>query len=150
MEATRVPAGAVVLVGDGRKALFLRNHGTAIDPRLETEQVLKQENPATRDQGADRPGRRTGGWSGHRTALDETDWHELGEDRFAATVAAALHRSLLDGRLEQLIVIAPPSALGVLRSKLTHEVAERVIAEIPKTLTGREVPAIQRLLTGVD
>lgn len=150
MEATRVPAGAVVLVGDGRKALFLRNRGTAIDPRLETEQVLKQDNPATRDQGTDRPGRRHDTGPSHRSALEETDWHALGEDRFAATVAAALHRSLLDGRLEQLIVIAPPSTLGVLRSKLTHEVAERVIAEIPKTLTGREVPEIQRLLTGVD
>ena len=48
---------ALVLIGDGRKALFLRNKGTAHQVRLEVEQIMEQDNPATREQGTDRPGR---------------------------------------------------------------------------------------------
>lgn len=47
-------------MGDGCKALFLRNRGTAVNPRLETEDVFEQDNPATRDQGTDSPGRGAG------------------------------------------------------------------------------------------
>ena len=48
---------ALVLIGDGQKALFLRNKGTAQQVKLEVEQILEQDNPATREQGTDRPGR---------------------------------------------------------------------------------------------
>lgn len=149
MESIRIPAGAMVVVGDGRKALFLRNRGTAVDPRLETEDVFKQDNPATRDQGTDSPGRRAGGFRDRATALEETDWHDLGEERFARSIADALHKGSLDERYHDLVIVAPPATLGVLRKALSQRVADRVIAEIPKTLTGREVPEIQELLTGV-
>ena len=43
---------ALVLIGDGQKALFLRNKGTAQQVKLEVEQILEQDNPATREQGA--------------------------------------------------------------------------------------------------
>ena len=57
-EATpTISHNALVLIGDGQKALFLRNKGTAHQVRLEVEQVLEQDNPATREQGTDRPGR---------------------------------------------------------------------------------------------
>ena len=36
----RIPHNAYVLVGDGRKALFLRNIGSEIAPQLKTEQVF--------------------------------------------------------------------------------------------------------------
>jgi len=57
MEHLHIPTGALVLVGDGRKALFLRNGGTATHVQLTTERVLEQDNPPTRLQGSDRPGR---------------------------------------------------------------------------------------------
>ena len=46
-EFFRIPHNACVIVGDGRKALFLRNEGTQIAPRLKTEQVLLNANPPT-------------------------------------------------------------------------------------------------------
>lgn len=148
MESIRIPADALIVVGDGRKALFLRNRGTAVDPRLETEDVLAQDNPPTREQGTDAPGRRMGGFGGRSSALEETDWHDLGEERFAASVAEALNRGALNQRYRELIVVAPPATLGVLRKTMSEHVGARIIAEIPKTLTGHEVPEIQRLLTG--
>lgn len=57
MNEVNVPSGALVLVGDGRKALFLRNRGTPRNVDFVTERVLEQSNPPTRAQGTDRPGR---------------------------------------------------------------------------------------------
>ncbi len=52
-----IPPEALVFVGDGQKALVLRNAGDATTPRLVVERVFVAENPPTREQGSDRPGR---------------------------------------------------------------------------------------------
>ncbi|WP_375790824.1 host attachment protein [Bradyrhizobium sp. vgs-9] len=54
---TKIPHRAVVFVGDGRKALFLRNEGDEKFPNLQMEAVFEDQNPAAHDQGSDRPGR---------------------------------------------------------------------------------------------
>ena len=46
----------LVLVGDGQKALFLRNKGDAGRVQLVVEDIFERDNPATREQGTDRPG----------------------------------------------------------------------------------------------
>jgi protein required for attachment to host cells len=80
-----------ILVGDGRKALVLRNSGTPQRPSLQLVDVLRDDaNPPTRDQGTDRPGRVTQSAVRQRSAVEQTDWHEIGEERFAATVASRL------------------------------------------------------------
>ena len=57
MSAVRLPHDAMVLVGDGRKALFLRNHGNERFPDLKVERVFSAPDPPTHEQGSDRPGR---------------------------------------------------------------------------------------------
>jgi protein required for attachment to host cells len=42
---------AFVFVGDGRKALFLRNDGDEQFPNLMTERVFVDENPPAHDPG---------------------------------------------------------------------------------------------------
>lgn len=138
--------GALVLVGDGSKAMFLRNVGGVQHLKLSVERVLDQDNPPTREQGSDRPGRANGsdGWS--RSALEETDWHQLAEDRFASEIASTLYRLAHAEQFKELIVIAPPKVLGKLRQSLHKEVTERIIAELPKELTVHTVPEIEKLL----
>jgi Bacterial archaeo-eukaryotic release factor family 12 len=46
---------AIIFVGDGRKALFLRNDGDEKFPNLKTEQVFTEENPSSHEQGTDKP-----------------------------------------------------------------------------------------------
>lgn len=41
----KIPHGALVFVGDGRKALFLCNDGDEKFPNLRTETVLLDDNP---------------------------------------------------------------------------------------------------------
>lgn len=146
MNNVRVPRGALVLVGDGRKALFLRNKGNPQNVELVTEQVLEQDNLASREQGADRPGRYLGTDRASRSAMDETDWHQVAEERFADEIAHALYRMAHARGFEDLVVIAPPKVLGNLREAFHKEVTERVVAEVTKDLTSHAIPEIAKML----
>jgi protein required for attachment to host cells len=146
MTRVRIDFDALVLVGDGRKALFFRNKGDAAHPNLVVERVLEQDNPPTREQGTDEPGRNLGPPGPSKSADEQTDWHQLAEDRFAKDIAAALYRRAHAGRFDKLVVVAPPKVLGVLRKELHKEVTERITAELPKELTSHPVSEIEKLL----
>lgn len=146
MTQTRIPRDALVFVGDGAKALFLRNKGDAELVNLVVERILEQENPATRDQGTDRPGRSFASAGTHRSAMEQTDWHQLAEDRFVGEVADALYKQAHAGRFDKLIVVAPPKVLGGLRKAFHKEVADRIAAEVPKDLTKHPLHDIEKHL----
>src|SRR5437764_15329199 len=88
----RVPHESLVLVGDGRKALFLRNKGNALRVRLAVERILERENPPTRAQGTDRPGRAIDSLGIARSAMEEVDWHQRGKGRFGNELAVVVER----------------------------------------------------------
>jgi protein required for attachment to host cells len=50
------------------------------------------------------------------------------------------------GAFEHIALIAPPKTLGELRQALHQEVSDRVIAEVPKTLTNHPIEEIERQL----
>lgn len=137
---------ALVLVGDGEKALFLRNKGNAQQVDLEVEQILEQDNPATREQGTDRPGRAAASVGAARSAVDDANWHHIAKERFAGEIAKALYRHAHDDRFEKLVIIAPPKILGNLRRAFHAEVLDRIIGEIPKELTSHPVAQIEKLI----
>jgi len=141
-----IPNQALVVVGDGEKALFLRNTGSPQEIKLEVENIFGHDNPATHEQGTDKPGRTAASAGTARSALEETDWHRLGEERFAAEIAATLYRLAHANKFEALVVVAPPKVLGNLRKAFHKEVVDRITAEIPKELTSHTVPDIERLL----
>ncbi|UCI08987.1 host attachment protein [Mesorhizobium sp. B1-1-8] len=136
--------GLWVVVADGEKALFLRNQGDVKFPKLEVVQEMEQENPATREQGSDKPGRQSN--EGPRSAVEETDWHRLGKERFADDIAERLYKLAHRGEFDALVLIAPPQVLGEMRQKLHKEVGDKIEAEIPKTLTNHTVFDIENLL----
>jgi protein required for attachment to host cells len=144
--ATHIHPQALILVGDGEKAIFLRNIGSLQQLKLTVERVLDQENPPTREQGTDRPGRSHSSDGNSRSAMEETDWHQLAEDRFAAQISQALYKLTRARRFDELIVVAPPKVLGELRDSFHKEVSARITAEIPKELTNHSLPEIEKLL----
>jgi len=147
MENVYIPAAALVLVSDGRRARFLRNKGTPKEPQLVVERVIEQENPATRDQGTDRPGRYLNSDGVSRSAYEETDWHQQQEERFTAEIADELYRLEHAHKFRELVVVAPPKMLGDLRARLHPEVTNCVVAEVAKDLTGHHIPEIAKLLS---
>lgn len=138
--------GIWVLVADGEKALFLKNQGDTKFPNLEVVREMEQENPPTREQGSDRPGRYSDGPSAHSSAVDDTDWHRVAKEHFADEIAERLYKLAHAGDFSEIVLIAPPMVLGELRKKLHKEVDRRVSAEIAKTLTNHSVPDIEAIL----
>jgi len=139
---TALTAGTWVLVADSEKALLLENIGDAERPLLELRRESHQDNPATSAQGTDRPGRKSDSGPGQRSAMEETDWHRLAQDRFAEDLADILYRRVQRHGIDRLIVVAGPQVLGALRPALHKEVTSKVVAEIGKDLTHQPLDAI--------
>jgi len=149
MSKPKIPHDAFVFIGDGRKALFMRNAGDEKSPNFLTERVFIDDNPPTHEQGSDRPGRafkRAG--TNLRSGVGDTDWHELEEHRFAQRVAAAMEGLVRQRKVKALVVVAPPRTLADLRSAFHSDVKKRIIAEINKDLTKHPVLEIEKHLVG--
>src|SRR5690606_30102856 len=73
--------------------------GDAKFPDFQVVRAMEQDNPATREQGAERPGRHSDGPSPHNSAYDETDWHKLNKARFAEENSGAALQAGPQGRL---------------------------------------------------
>ena len=56
----KIASDAWILVADGEKYLVLRNEGSPAAPHLQVIRESEAENPPTREQGSDRPGRMAG------------------------------------------------------------------------------------------
>ncbi|RIA46576.1 protein required for attachment to host cells [Hephaestia caeni] len=143
-----LPHDAFVMVADGRKMLFFRNQGDAARPDLVVEHAREHVNPPDREQSSDAPGSAFSSNGSGRSSHQETDFHQLEEERFAAETAAMLRQRAFANDYEKLVVIAPPRTLGALRKHYHKEVADRLIAEIDKNLTGHPVDQIEKALIG--
>ncbi|MFB9263301.1 host attachment protein [Bradyrhizobium erythrophlei] len=144
---TRIPHDALVIVGDGRKALFLRNEGDEAYPNLKAQAVFEDQNPPTREQGSDRPGR-VRQVLGPRSAVEGTDWHDLGEHRFIKRVAEAAEKIVRRGGVKALVIVAPIRTLAELRLAVHPDVKRHIVAEVAKELTRHPVGEIEKHLLG--
>jgi len=144
-----LPHNAWILVGDGRKAIVLRNEGDAIFPNLKTADALTTGRiPPTAEMGTDRPGRAFQSADGRRSGMDQTDWHDMAEQSFAGDVARALDARHAAGEIGALVVVAPPRTLAELRRSFSDGLRAKIIAEVDKDMTKHPVYEIERLLFG--
>ena len=144
METFTVRHGAWVVVGDGKKALVLHNEGDAELLNLRRVSVRENANPATREQGSDAPGR-----SNTPTGIGsiaQTDWHQIEEDRFAASLADDINAAAREQLFKDLIVVAPPKTLAELRKEFAKDTQKRIVGELAKDYTHHTIPEIESLL----
>ena len=144
-----LPNQTLVLVADGRKMLFLRNHGDQNQIDLRTEAHDEREDRKDSDIKTDAPGAigQSAGYSG-RVAYEETDFHQQEEDLWVRDAAEQLKKRALSNDFEDLVIVAPPKALGVLRKDLHKEVERRILFTCNKEMTDRPIPDIEHLLIG--
>ena len=148
MTKLAIPHDAVVFIGDGRKALFLRNAGDEKFLDLKTEQVFAEENPPTHEQGTDRP--RRGVESGGRIAAAVSNRPTgIGSKSIGSSSAWRRHwKSGARHSVPALVIAAPPRTLADLRHAFHADVQKRIIAEIGKDLTKHPVSEIEAHLHG--
>ncbi|ETX29556.1 host attachment family protein [Roseivivax isoporae] len=138
--------GTWVLIADGEKALFLRNDLDGDIPVLNVVREEAQDNPKDIDQSANKPGRMQDTGVGQRSAMDDTDWHQLAKERFADDLADILYKQAHKHKFERIVLVAAPQVLGELRNKMHKEVASKVVAEVPKTLTNHPLDKVAEVI----
>ncbi|MFC2952284.1 host attachment protein [Marinicaulis aureus] len=89
----------------------------------------------SRDLGRDRPTRGRTIGTGAPFAVTGASEHDKAAEEFLADCARDLAEAEKKGRFDQLVVAAPPAALGVLRKKLSAETTAKLIGVYDKDLT---------------
>lgn len=141
-----IPHGAWITVADGAKWLIFRNEGDEKFPKLELIDHASQPDLADRDIGSDRPGRSHQYGVPGRSAMEETDFHQQAEDRFAKELADHLYHKAHAGAYDALILVAAPKLLGVIRQALHGAVMQRQIGELAKDLVKHPVREIEKIV----
>jgi len=151
----KLKQGTWVVVADGEKYLLMRNKGDMEFLHLEVIDRETSPNEPARELSTDRPGRQqdssreTGGgvkaWG--TSAMDDTDWHRVEEERFAIHLADKLAQLASAGRFEDLVVIADPRSLGAFRTACDDTLRSVIVAEIDKDLTNLPLDKIEESIT---
>ena len=143
-----LPHNALVLVADGRKMLFFRNHGDEGQIDLRTESHDARYERKDREIKTDAPGVVQQSFGSGRSTYEEPDFQQQEEDRWIKDAADELKDRALRNDFEALAIVAPPKALGVLKKGLHKEVERRLVCTVNKEMSGRPIPDIEALLNG--
>lgn len=144
-----------VVVADGEKYLLLCNHGDTEFLDLRVVRKRETDNPPARELASDRPGRqidrqdRAPGSMHAKSAMEETDWHRIAEQRFARDLADTLCRWVAQGRIGRMVVAADPRTLGELRAAWDDRLSGVLLAEIAKDLTNVPVDGIEAAIRDI-
>jgi len=130
----QIPNGATIAVADGRKLSLFRNSGDEANPKLTAVPTgeIDTDNKS--------------GGVGHRSSSANPDDNTQDEDGFVAGVVDVLNRQVLTGKLDKLIVIAAPRALGEMRKHYHAKLKDALLGEISKDLTGQTSDDIEKAL----
>lgn len=143
-----LPHNALVLVADGTKHLFLRNHGdeNQIDLRMESHDA--RQDRKDRYFRTDAPGTMKQSFGFGHSTYEETDFQQQEEERWIAEAADELKARALRNDFDTLAIVAPPKALGFIKKRLHKEVEKRIVCTVNKEMSGRPIPDIEALLNG--
>lgn len=92
-------------------------------------------NPDLIPETADRPGRGFGRMGSHRHAFEpRVDAKTQGLSLFVKKLAGVLSEGRVKGKFENLVLVAAPNVLGLLRSELDGKTAKLLSREVGKDL----------------
>lgn len=125
-----------VVVADGARARIFLNTGPGTGLIAALDHDLTGNRLASHEIGSDRPGVGFSSASPGRHALaPHTDPHEHAKHEFIKQVAKTIKEGLNEHAFEQLILVAPPKALGDLRADLDPQAIKMIKSELHKDLT---------------
>jgi len=84
------------------------------------------------------------GTSGPGSDREENSAHEHETDLFAKRLGDYLDKARTQHRYDELVVVAPPKFLGLLRKKLGKEVEKLLVDEVPKDLSWFNARELER------
>ena len=129
-----IPKGTIVAVADGEVLNLFRNGGDDAAPQLE---AIPDPNISMENKGS-------GGR--HQSSAGNPDDSQQEEDSFAAGIAKMLNKRVLDGKIDNLVIVAAPRTLGELRKHYHKALSAVLLKEIAKDLTGHSVSDVEKAL----
>jgi protein required for attachment to host cells len=78
----------------------------------------------------------------HHTPVFKPSEEKRGEDRFLNTLAATVQTGVAKSECDQLVLVAPATAMGLLRKALSKETHKRIVAEIVHDYTHQDNAAV--------
>jgi protein required for attachment to host cells len=136
-----------IVVADQAEAIFYDTASLQAQP----QEVAHISDPVAhlhdRDLVSDRPGRSYESVGGQRHAIErENDPRYLEAVRFAKRISRRLDEARRKGEFDELIVVAGPPFLGLMRGELSRPTRQRVVHEIRKDLVHSPVESLRRHL----
>ena len=130
----QLPKGTNVVVIDGTRLHMFRNTGDEASSKLSPlpEPTIGGDNKSAGTR--------------HRSSSANPDDRRLEEDSFAAAAADWLNHQVLEGKVENLFVIATPKTLGELRKHYHKALLAKLLGELAKDLTGHSPADIETAL----
>jgi protein required for attachment to host cells len=125
-----LPRGTTVAVADGEKLNLYRNSGD--------EAALKLAPAPHAD--VDSSGQGSGS---RQNSSGNPDQSQSSEDGFSAGIVEMLNKGVLEGKIDGLVVVAAPRALGEMRKHYHKALVAQLIGEIAKDLTGHAVEDVE-------
>lgn len=125
-----------ILIADASQAHVMASTSKESDLAEVEDFQLDGTTLAGRDLAADRPGRsfdRAG--EGRHGMEPRTNPREVEQERFARGIVGALDKADRRQRFDRLILVAPPTFMGLLRNILPPSLANKVSGELTKDLT---------------
>ncbi len=139
-----------IVVADGARARIFLNKGpgTGLVPALDHD--LTGSTLTSHEIGSDRPGVTfSSAGPGRHAMAPRTDPQQHAEHEFIKQVAKAIKGGLDQHAFEQIILVAPPKALGDLRADLDPRALKLVTSELHKDLTHLSPHQLGEHLQGV-
>jgi len=130
-----LPHGAIVAVVDGQHFRLLRNAGTESHAEL-------AELPSPSLDSSNRSG------TGHHSHPGNHAETAVSEDAHAIAAVDWLNAEVLAGRIERLVVIAPPRTLGEMRRHYRRETERALLREVGKEVSAASARDILAVLKG--
>jgi len=130
------PVRTWIVIADGARARIVKNTGPGRGVEADAELVFRSEHQKLQEIMADKPGRAFDSVGKGRHAMAYgSDAVREDERHFLQSLAERLEKEALADAYDRLILVAPPRALGDLRSFLSNPVKNRAHDEIAKDLT---------------
>lgn len=128
-----LPKNTIVAVADGEKFNLFRNVGDEAGVKL----VDVKHEAITADAGTS---------TGRQSSAANPDHGQANEDQFSAGIVQHLNQDALAGKIEHLVIVAAPRALGEMRQHYHKALSAVLLGEIAKDLTGHPVADVEKAL----
>ena len=136
-----------IVVADQAEAIFYDTPSLQAQPKEVAHISDPLAHQHDRDFSSDRPGRSYESVGGQRHAIErEDDPRQREAVKFAKRISRRLDEARRKGEYDELIVVAGPPFLGLMRKEMSRPTLERVVHEIRKDLVHSPVESLRRHL----